>query len=66
MLEHEQVSTRNSKDEPFRIHLPGFIRDEEIGLGDVVKRITYAAGMRTCGGCEARAAALNRRVVFTR
>ena len=56
----------NSKDEPFRIRLPGFIRDEEIGLGDVVKRVTYAAGIRPCGGCEKRAAALNRRVVFTR
>jgi hypothetical protein len=56
----------NSKHEPFRIRLPGFIREEEIGLGEVVKRVTYAAGIRPCGGCEARTAALNRRVVFTR
>jgi hypothetical protein len=39
---------------------------EEIGLGDVVKRMTYAAGIRPCGGCQKRAAALNRRVIFTR
>ena len=66
MTANEKVSTSNSKDEPFRIRLPGFIRDEEIGLGDVVKRVTYAAGIRPCGGCEKRAAALNRRIVFTR
>ena len=59
-------SQSNSTDESFRIRLPGFIRDEEIGLGDVVKRITYAAGIRPCGGCEGRARAMNRRVVFTR
>ena len=42
-----------------RVHLPGFVADEDIGLGDVVKRMTYAIGIRPCGGCEARAAALN-------
>jgi hypothetical protein len=66
MPENEKVSTSSSKDGPFRIRLPGFVRDEEIGLGDVVKRVTYVAGIRPCGGCEARAAALNRRVIFTR
>lgn len=49
-----------------RVRLPGFIKDEEIGLGDVVKRATYALGFKPCGGCEARAAALNRWTVFTR
>lgn len=63
---NEKVSTSISKDQPFRIRLPEFVRDEEIGLGDVVKRVTYAAGIRPCAGCEKRAAALNRRVVFTR
>lgn len=28
--------------EPHRVRLPGFISDEEIGLGDVIKRVTYA------------------------
>jgi len=50
--------------QPRRVRLPGFIRDEEIGLGDVIKRATYAIGIKPCGGCERRAAALNRRVVF--
>jgi hypothetical protein len=54
------------KDEPYRVRLPGFISDEQIGLGDVVKRITYSAGIQSCGGCGRRAAALNRWMVFTR
>jgi hypothetical protein len=66
MTEDEKDSGRNPKDKAFRVRLPGFVRDEEIGLGDVVKRMTYAAGIRPCGGCEKRAAALNRRVIFTR
>lgn len=49
-----------------RIRLPGFIHQEEIGLGDVIKRATNAAGIKPCGGCERRAAALNRWMVFTR
>lgn len=46
------------------VRLPGFIRDEDIGLGDVVKRATGAFGIRPCGGCEQRAAALNHWLVF--
>jgi hypothetical protein len=47
------------------MHLPGFVLDEEVGLGDVIKRVTYAMGIKPCGGCEQRAAALNRWMVFT-
>ena len=54
------------KAEPHRVRLPGFVRDEDIGLGDAVKRMTYAMGVRPCGGCEWRAAAMNRWMVFTR
>ncbi len=50
---------------PLRLRLPGFITDDDIGLGDVVKRATSAVGVRPCGGCEARAAALNRRIVIS-
>ena len=46
--------------QPHRVRLPGFLIDEEIGLGDAIKRITYAMGIKPCGGCEKRAAALNR------
>lgn len=66
MTANEKPSASHSKNEPFRIRLPGFIRNEDIGLGDVVRRVTYAAGIRPCGGCDKRAAALNRRVMFTR
>lgn len=46
--------------------LPGFISgDEEVGLGDVVKRATAAMGIRPCGGCSARAERLNRLVALT-
>src|SRR5262249_36240616 len=49
-----------------RVRLPGFIKDEEIGLGDVIKRATSYFGIKHCGGCEKRATALNRWMVFTR
>jgi len=49
-----------------RVRLPGFLVDEEVGLGDVVKGVTYAMGIKPCGGCEKRAAALNRWVHFSR
>jgi hypothetical protein len=62
----EANANGNPKSEPLRVRLPGFVRDQDISLGDLVKRVTYAAGIRPCGGCEKRAAALNRRVVFTR
>jgi hypothetical protein len=55
-----------SNAKPYRVRLPVFVRDEEIGLGDAVKRVTYAMGVRACGGCERRAAALNRWMAFTR
>jgi hypothetical protein len=61
-----EVQDRAAEPEPHRVRLPGFIRDQEIGLGDAVKRVTYAVGIRPCGGCERRAAALNRWMVFTR
>jgi hypothetical protein len=50
---------------PYRVRLPGFVSDEEVGLGDAIKRTTYAVGIRPCGGCGRRAATLNRWVVFT-
>jgi hypothetical protein len=57
--------TDQSERPPHRVRLPGFIANEEIGLGEVIKRATSYIGIKPCGGCEARAAALNRRVVFS-
>lgn len=59
------MSSNNPERSPVRIHLPGFIRDEEIALGDAVKRTTRYLGIKPCGGCERRAAALNRWIVFS-
>ena len=55
-----------SEHKPHRIRLPGFIKDEEVGLGDATKKVTYAMGIKPCAGCEQRAAALNRWIRFTR
>jgi hypothetical protein len=55
-----------SEREPHRVRLPGFLIEEEVGLGDAIKRVTYAMGIQPCGGCEQRAAALNRWMHFTR
>jgi hypothetical protein len=52
--------------QPHRVRLPGFLIEEEIGLGDAIKRATYAMGIKTCAGCERRAAALNRWMTFKR
>ena len=51
--------------QPYRVRLPGFITDEEVGLGEVIKRATASVGIRPCGGCDRRAAALNRWLVFS-
>ena len=50
---------------PYRVRLPGFVTDEEIGLGDVIKRTTSYLGLQPCGGCARRAALLNRWLAFT-
>jgi hypothetical protein len=63
----ESSADDKEKHIPHRVRLPGFItHDDEIGLGDVVKRVTYAMGIKPCAGCERRVAALNRWMVFTR
>lgn len=51
---------------PLRLRLPTFVSSEDIGLGDVIKRATSVVGFRACGGCERRAALLNRWLVFSR
>ena len=70
MAERKKASARETEQreerQPYRVRLPGFVRDEEVGLGDVVKRATYSIGIRPCGGCGRRAATLNRWVAFTR
>ena len=63
----EKKNTGNTVDrKPHQVRLPGFLIEEDAGLGDVIKRATYAMGIKPCGGCEKRAAALNRWMRFSR
>jgi hypothetical protein len=59
-----EEKTKSEPQQPYRARLPGFVNDEDIGLGDAIKHVTYALGIRPCGGCERRAATLNRWFVF--
>jgi len=65
MTEDEETKSAGTDDRRYPVRLPGFVNEEEVGLGDVIKRVSYAFGITPCGGCERRAAALNRWVVFT-
>jgi hypothetical protein len=66
MDDEQDEPSKPEANEPHRVRLPGFLVEDTIGLGDVIKRATYAVGITPCGGCERRAAALNRWVAFTR
>jgi hypothetical protein len=65
----KEIGSNDQTDEGERasrhVRLPGFIGDENIGLGDVIKRATSYLGIPACGGCEQRRIALNRWVGFT-
>jgi hypothetical protein len=50
--------------QPQRVRLPGFVPDQEIGLGDAIKRASSYFGARPCAGCERRRVALNRWMTF--
>ena len=59
-------SAAKSQTPAYHVRLPGFIHPEqEIGLGEVIKRVTYTMGIKPCAGCEKRAQALNRWMVFS-
>ena len=67
MKEKEAKSdpVKKHRRQPHKVRLPGFINDQDIGLGDVIKRATSAVGIKPCGGCARRAAWLNRWMVFS-
>ncbi len=48
----------------YTVRLPGFLPEKATGLGDLIKQVTYSVAIKTCSGCQQRAAALNRWVVF--
>ena len=63
---NEKDGNNLEKERPaHRVRLPGFITGEDVGLGDAVKRMTYAVGVKPCGGCAQRAATLNRWLAFS-
>jgi hypothetical protein len=65
MAERQDRTRDRTESPPRRVRLPGFVGDEPVGLGDAIKGATAAVGIRPCGGCAKRAAALNRWVEFT-
>jgi len=63
----ERTETTNASDRPaHEVRLPGFVTDEQVGLGEAIGRLTSYIGVRPCGGCKRRAAALNRWMVFNK
>lgn len=60
----ESLEQETSESPRYQVRLPGFITDDEIGLGEVIKRATSSIGIQPCGGCAERAARLNRWMVF--
>jgi hypothetical protein len=63
----QSAAAPDREDRPtHQVRLPGFLIEEEVGLGDIIKKATYAVGIKPCGGCEQRAAALNRWMTFAR
>ncbi len=65
MAQEQHDAPAHGEQAPHRVRLPGFVTGEEIGLGDVIKRATSYLGIKPCGGCQQRATALNRWMVFT-
>ena len=61
----QRVVSERHATQPYRVRLPGFVSDTDVGLGDIIKRATHAVGLKPCGGCARRATALNRWMVFS-
>jgi hypothetical protein len=62
---HER-QPQDSERTAHRVRLPGFLIEEEIGLGDLIKKTSYAMGIKPCRECGRRAAALNRWMILSR
>ena len=68
LKEESKDRERSSAPAAHDVRLPGWLlKEDKVGLGTLVKRATYRLGITPCsGGCERRAAALNRWVMFRR
>jgi hypothetical protein len=60
----QEPDTSDANTEPakatHRVRLPRFIVHEPVGMGQIVKRVTSAAGVKPCEPCERRARQLDR------
>jgi len=59
MQDDNSAAKDKSQSKPYQVRLPGFVVDEAVGLGDAVQRVTYAMGIKPCGGCERRFLAIH-------
>jgi hypothetical protein len=60
----DDKAAQGSSDARHRVRLPRFITVEPAGLGDAVKKVTTAVGVKPCSACQERAARLNQWVQF--
>jgi hypothetical protein len=51
--------------QPYVVKLPGFINNDDIGLGRLVSTITSRAGVKACDGCIRRANLLDAWIVIS-
>ncbi len=68
-MRNRKVSVKDSRDDSqgsrYTVRLPGFVRDdEEVGLGDVIKRAGSLVGIAPCSGCVKRAETMNGLLSF--
>jgi hypothetical protein len=61
----KRVKPPETSRKPYHVRVPGFVTEEGIGLGDLVKRATSTVGIKPCGGCQRRAETLNRWLIFS-
>jgi hypothetical protein len=66
MQEEEIQTPKPPEPKPLSFSVPGWLLKENTGLGEALKKLTRRVGIEPCHGCNERAAALDRRVVFTR
>jgi|GEM_PF-2429214 len=64
-MSNEPETGHTGRREPYRVRLPGFIGEETVGLGDVIKRATSTLGIKPCSGCDQRASQLNTWMTFS-
>lgn len=65
MTKQDPNAKKDTRPSPREVRLPGFTSDNDVGLGDVITRVTSTLGVRSCDGCKRRAQALNRRIAFS-